>query len=623
MLGIDLRKRVEKLEQMIKDNTFDRAREIVSKPPLFTPENQQPVFAPPLIDYIKQSLQEGINEEEIKNQLLAKGWQISDIKKAFSSLIPKESPTTPHQFPKEETTTSEIVQPSFFTKITNWFKEDWLLKLGAIILLIGFAWLATYAFAHNWIGPKGRITLGITAGVLFIILGWWRIKTYLTQGGTFLVLGSTTILLTIFAARAVYHFFTPASALIVMFLSTTFVALASVKYNNRILALLSLALASVAPLLIKAPATDHIWLFSYLLVVIIGTMWIVALTKQRELTLASLIIVAIYSTPHFVSPSSFPLVDLQKLLLFAYAFAAVFFLTNTTGILKLDHKKIAPDLITAGGNGCLLLAWIMTAAKEEWKSLIIISWMIVFSVGAFLIFRIIQRKEPFYIYAAVGVVMLAAATAIEAQGATLTIAYTIEATLITLLTYIILKDIKITQITSLLLLAPIALSGRSIISESWEKGIMHKDFFALLLLGLVLLGLYKFFLHCLQKSSEPTIQHSNSAVFLFFGSLYFYILLWLSLHAELKNDNIAVMIALLIYTIMGVFTYFYGLRKERKEIRVYGAILIAFVVGRLLLVDTRQMELSKRILTFFLIGALLASTAFLGKKTKNILDSSN
>jgi len=55
--------------------------------------------------------------------------------------------------------------------------------LGAIILLIGFAWLATYAFAdfaHSWIGPKGRI-LGIAAGVLFIILGWYRIKTYLTH----------------------------------------------------------------------------------------------------------------------------------------------------------------------------------------------------------------------------------------------------------------------------------------------------------------------------------------------------------------------------------------------------------------------------------------------------------
>ena len=136
-----------------------------------------------------------------------------------------------------------------------------------------------------------RVALGIVAGALFILLGWWRIKKYINQGGIFLVLGSTTILLTIFAAREIYDFFTPFSALVVMFLSTAFVALASVKYNNRARSLLSLTLAGIAPLLTKAPETDHIGLFAYLFVVILGVIWIVALTGQRKLTAVSLIII--------------------------------------------------------------------------------------------------------------------------------------------------------------------------------------------------------------------------------------------------------------------------------------------------------------------------------------------
>ncbi|MBI5222523.1 MAG: DUF2339 domain-containing protein [Candidatus Magasanikbacteria bacterium] len=118
------------------------------------------------------------------------------------------------------------------------------------------------------------------AGALFILLGWWRIKKYVHQGGVFLVLGSTTVLLTIFAAREIYDFFTPLSALIVMFLSTAFVALASIRYNNRVLALASLILASIAPLLTNAPTTDYVGLFSYLFVVTLGAIWIVALTGQ-------------------------------------------------------------------------------------------------------------------------------------------------------------------------------------------------------------------------------------------------------------------------------------------------------------------------------------------------------
>src|SRR3989338_7209454 len=121
------------------------------------------------------------------------------------------------------------------------------------------------------------------------------IKEYLNQGGVFLVLGSTTILLTIFAAREIYGFFTPFSALSVMFLSTAFVAFVSVMYKSRSLAIASLVLAGIAPLLTDAPSTNYVQLFSYLFVVILGAIWIVALTGRRELTTVALLLIAVYS----------------------------------------------------------------------------------------------------------------------------------------------------------------------------------------------------------------------------------------------------------------------------------------------------------------------------------------
>jgi len=462
----------------------------------------------------------------------------------------------------------------------------------------------------------GRIALGVIAGSIFILLGYWRIKKYLAQGGIFLVLGSTTILLTIFAARTVYGFFTPFSALIVMFLSTAFVALASVKYNSRALSLLSLTLAGIAPLLTKSPATDHVGLFAYLFVVILGAIWIVALTGQRELTAASLIIVSAYSAPHLLSPFSFPLVDTQTLLLFAYAFATLFFLTNTAGLLKLKGKDIVPDLIAAAGNGLFLLAWIMTTAPDEWKSLIIAAWMVVFAVGSFLIFRITQRQESFYVYAGVGVAMLAAATSAELSGATLTIAYAIESGAIALITYVILRNIKIAERTSLLLIGPIILSIDSLTSISWSRSVVHKDFFVLLVLSSIMLGLGSFFLRRVKEIDDKEPRRIN-ALLLIVGSAYAFVLLWLSLHAGLLNNNNAVMISLVVYTIIGLITYFYGLANGKRGLYLYGGVLVGFVIGRLFTVDIWKMELAGKIVTFFLIGALLVSTAFLGKKKHN------
>lgn len=539
---------------------------------------------------------------------MASGWQISDVEKAFNSITAQAQVTT-------QGVTPEQTEPTLSNKFVKWLKEDWLLKLGAFLLLIGFGWLTTYAFLNNWIGPMGRIAFGIIAGALFILLGYWRIKNYITQGSVFLVLGSTTILLTIFAARTVYNFFTPLSALVVMFLSVALVALASVKYNSRALSLLSLTLAGIAPLLTNSPPTDHVGLFAYLFVVTLGTIWIVALTGQRELTVASLIIISAYSAPHLLLPSLFPLVDIQTLLLFAYAFAALFFLTNTAGILKLKDKEIVPDLIAAGANGLFLLAWIVTAAPDELKSLIIVAWMVVFAVGAFLIFRITQRREPFYVYTGVDIAMLAAATAAELNGAILTIAYTIESGIIALIAYVVLRDVKIAERISLLLIGPVVLSVGSIISSAWVTSVIHKDFFVLLVLGLTFLGLGSFFLRGVKKIEDEESLQLN-AILLIVGSIYAYVLLWLSLHAGFLNDNTAVMISLVIYTIIGLIAYFYGFANEKNGLRLYGGALVGFVVGRLLLVDVWDMELAVRIVTFFLIGTLLVSTAFWGGRKK-------
>lgn len=531
---------------------------------------------------------------------------MSDIDIAFNSII------LPNQEIRPDALATQT-EPTFSDKLAEWLKKDLLLKFGALLLLIGFGWLTTYAFLNNWIGPMGRITLGITAGSFFIMFGWWRLKKYIHQGGIFLVLGSTTVLLTIFAAREIYHFFTPLTALFVMFLSTAFVALASVKYNSRSLGLSSLILAGVAPLLTNSPSPDFIGLFAYLFVIILGAIWISAITRRHELTAVALMIVGFYSLQHLFSMTSR---DGETLLLFAYAFSSVFFLANTVGILKLKGKDIVPDLVTAAGNGLFLLAWIMTTAQDEWKSLIISAWMLVFSVGAFLIFRITKRREPFFVYASVGVAMLAAATSAELKGATLTIAYIIESGLISLIAYSILRDKKIAELISLLLIGPIILSFESITSSAWTNGILHKDFFVLLILGLVLLGLGLVFMRRASEIENKEPQQLNTTL-LVLGSAYIYGLLWLSLRAVLNNDDFAVMASLVIFTIVGLTTYLYGFAKEQKGLRLYGGVLLGFVIGRLLLIDVWRMELAGRTLTFFLIGTLLMSTAFLRKKKQN------
>jgi len=548
-------------------------------------------------------------EEVVRN--LGKGGVRENIPQITPAMSPERIAQVKTQIGL--TTTSVSQGESAFDKFGDWLKDDWPLKFGVLLLIIGFGWFTTYAFIHNWIGPMGRITLGIIAGALFLVLGSWRIKSFLHQGGAFLVLGSTTILLTVFAAREVYDFFTPLAALAVMFLSTAFVAFVSVKYNNRALALASLVLAGIAPLLTNAPTNDYVGLFTYLLVVILGATWITAMTGRRELTTAALILVTFYSLPHLFWYTS---ADKGTLLLFAYAFASLFFLTNISGLIKLKSEEIVPDIVTAAGNGMFLLFWILIAAKDEWQSLIISAWTIVFVAGSYLIYKFNNRKDAFYTYAGLGVAMLAAATGVELDGASLTIAYAIESGVVSLIVYYVLKDLRVASRASLLLIGPMALSIGSWTSGAWSTSALNKDFLVLFIMAAISFVLGLFFW---QKHKETNDQEvlDVGPVFIKIGSIYAFALIWKTLQSILMGDDVAVMVALVIYTIVGIVTYFYGKLENRNSFRVYGGILLGCVIARLFIVDVWNMELTGKIITFFLLGALLVSTAFITGKKKD------
>ncbi len=507
-----------------------------------------------------------------------------------------------------ETRTQPELGPSASEQLMAWLKEDWLLKTGGLFLLIGFGWLTTYAFMNNWIGPMGRISLGILAGTAILILGTWRIRGFVHQGAVFLVVGSTTILITVFAARQVYDFFTPATALGIMFLSSAYVALVSVRFKNKALSVASIILGGIAPLLTHSPSPDFTALYAYLLVIVLGTVWIVALTGQRELTAVSLILVTVYSIPQILDGDR----D-STLLLFAYAFSAIFFVTNTVGILKLKDRNLVPDMIVAGGNGLFLLAWIMSNAPEEWQSLIISGWMLAFIAGAYSVFRASGKREPFYVYAGVSIAMLAAATAAELSGAALTIAFSIEAALISFGAYLMLEDKRLAERLCLLFIGPVLLSLESFGSSAWHQGVLHEDFFVLLVLAILLMGLGIFYSNAGGK--QQRVSDINRTL-LVVGSVYAFGLVWLSLKALMENDDLAVMASLLIYTVVGLISYFFGQTHGKKGLGVYGGVVLGAVIARLLLIDVWNMPLAPRFITFFAIGILLMSTAFFRNKKK-------
>jgi hypothetical protein len=495
----------------------------------------------------------------------------------------------------------------------SWCAEDWLMKLGGLLVLLGVGWFVSYAFANNWIGPVGRISLGLVVGALVLALGRYRMRRFLAQGGVVMVVGATILTATLFAARTVYDFFTPGSVLVALFLVASLLAYTAVQLSRRPLAYANMLLAGVAPLLVASKEPSVEGLFAYLLVFCASTLLVVARTGWRELVLISLGVVAVHSAAvlGMGGPN-----DQSTGLMFAYVFTAVFFLSSVLGMIRTQSKRLV-DLGTALGTALFILVWIVAAAPDHWQSILCLGWALVFAVGAFLVFQRTAIPEHFYVYGAAAGVLIVVATTLEFEGAALTIVFTGEAMALTILGYLITRRASILPVLSLSYGIPIILSFAHVNSRAWDDGAVHADSAALLVLMISIAAVSFFFLWVRLSLRDVALAHTlkllQEAAWAVFG-VYAVVLIWLVSHAVFMGD-IGTTVALIVYALAGCAFYIYGKSTRDEWALLVAGVLVALVVGRLLVVEIWDMELVGRIITFMIIGTLLMSVAWLERST--------
>ena len=149
-----------------------------------------------------------------------------------------------------------------------------------------------------------------------------------------------------------------------------------------------------------------------------------------------------------------------------------------------------------------------------------------------------------------------------------------------------------------------------------------KDFFVLIFMAIALIVAGRLIAVVSKKEKEPSNNNlSTGNVLIVFGIFYIGYIIWQLLHIFISFDpDIATMASLVVFTVFGLVAYFTGMYGHDMARRTYGVALLSFVVIRLLLVDVWHMELFGRVITFFVIGVLLMSTAFFTKRNNNNSD---
>src|SRR5258705_5582088 len=131
-------------------------------------------------------------------------------------------------------------------------------------MVIGVYYFLKYAFDNNWIGPGGRIAIGLLAGIGLVV--WsetFRKRGYAAFSYSLKAVGIGTLYLSLWGAFQIYHLIPAAAAFVAMAIVTASTIALSFSQDAELLASFAAIGGVATPLLLFTGQNHEVVLFSF------------------------------------------------------------------------------------------------------------------------------------------------------------------------------------------------------------------------------------------------------------------------------------------------------------------------------------------------------------------------
>ena len=161
----------------------------------------------------------------------------------------------------------------------NWNNEHleaqiggtWLNRIGVVAFVLGMGFFLKYAFENNWIGPAGRVAIGLLIGIILLTGGELAQKKQYEKFAQGITGGGIAVLyLSIFAAFQFYELIPQLPAFALMILVTATAVLLAVRYSAMAIAILGVTGGFLTPFLLSTGEANAVALFTYIAILDLG-----------------------------------------------------------------------------------------------------------------------------------------------------------------------------------------------------------------------------------------------------------------------------------------------------------------------------------------------------------------
>jgi uncharacterized membrane protein len=305
----------------------------------------------------------------------------------------------------------------------------WMNRIGIVALIGATTFFLKYAFDNNWIGPSGRVAIGILLGACMLPWSQWLLRrgySYFSEG--IAGLGAAVMYLSLWAGCQYYTLYTRDVGFYAMIVVTAGMAAVALGRNSQRIALLSLVGGFLTPILVSSGKDEQVVLFSYLLMLGLGLLVIELRRNWRSLTPVSFLFSVIYFWgwyEKFYQPAK-----LERTLIFATLFL---FLYATIPILRAVKSASVNELdfLFALANSFSYFAalYVMLWPRDRWPLTLL---ALALSAGHVTVARVIpppkSGESPLlrFLYAGLALTFATLAIPIRLDGKWITLAFAVE-----------------------------------------------------------------------------------------------------------------------------------------------------------------------------------------------------
>lgn len=330
-------------------------------------------------------------------------------------------------------------KPGFFERnpdLEKFIGENLISKIGIAILVLAIGYFVKYAIDQDWIGPVGRVSIGIFAGAVLIGIAHKLRNTYrafssVLAGGGLAVFYFTTTL-----AFHQFKLFDQTTAFIIMIVITIFAVVLALLYDKQELAVIALLGGFLAPFLVSTGEGNYKVLFIYLIVLNSGLLAIAYNKAWRLLNLLSFIFTTIlFGTWLMNLEYNEPAITYRNGFVFAAIFYLLFFVINIAYNVREKKKFIASDFGILLANTCLFFSaglYCITMMGAENMRGVFSAIMGVFNLAAsYLLFRK-QKADSNILYLLIGITLtfISITAPLQLSGNHITLFWASEAVLL-------------------------------------------------------------------------------------------------------------------------------------------------------------------------------------------------